>query len=193
MYEKVGPQLEGGMWVFPKESFSAQGRWQGGFWPMGWQSYVFFFHAGHVVELLGLLMYPTWSWNLHTTSRTLLMPRSTGICCGRWGSIWHSTGRTLPLVIPFLFTSNVRILLAPKGVNLGRVRDWLLIWCVGICFLAQRGIIKFWDEFGYLSANWNQPPSSELRYKRRRAMEIPTTIQCGELVIGTPFWLSPII
>uniref|UniRef100_G3VRE2 MORC family CW-type zinc finger 2 n=1 Tax=Sarcophilus harrisii TaxID=9305 RepID=G3VRE2_SARHA len=43
---------------------------------------------------------------------------------------------------------------------------------------AQRGIIKFWDEFGYLSANWNQPPSSELRYKRRRAMEIPTTIQC---------------
>lgn len=47
------------------------------------------------------------------------------------------------------------------------------------CFPAQKGIIKFWDEFGYLSANWNQPPSSELRYKRRRAMEIPTTIQCG--------------
>ncbi|NWU95590.1 MORC2 protein, partial [Upupa epops] len=44
--------------------------------------------------------------------------------------------------------------------------------------IAQRGISKFWDEFGYLSANWNQPPSSELRYKRRRAMEIPTTIQC---------------
>ncbi|XP_074062466.1 ATPase MORC2 isoform X2 [Macrotis lagotis] len=44
--------------------------------------------------------------------------------------------------------------------------------------IAQRGIIKFWDEFGYLSASWNQPPSSELRYKRRRAMEIPTTIQC---------------
>lgn len=48
-----------------------------------------------------------------------------------------------------------------------------------VYFPAQRGIIKFWDEFGYLSANWNQPPSSELRYKRRRAMEIPTTIQCG--------------
>lgn len=28
MYEKVGPQLEGGMWVLPKESFSALGRWQ---------------------------------------------------------------------------------------------------------------------------------------------------------------------
>uniref|UniRef100_A0A803TNF8 CW-type domain-containing protein n=1 Tax=Anolis carolinensis TaxID=28377 RepID=A0A803TNF8_ANOCA len=44
--------------------------------------------------------------------------------------------------------------------------------------IAQKGISKFWDDFGYLSANWNQPPSNELRYKRRRAMEIPTTIQC---------------
>uniref|UniRef100_A0A8D0GPG6 MORC family CW-type zinc finger 2 n=1 Tax=Sphenodon punctatus TaxID=8508 RepID=A0A8D0GPG6_SPHPU len=44
--------------------------------------------------------------------------------------------------------------------------------------IAQRGIVKFWDEFGYLSANWSQPPSNDLRYKRRRAMEIPTTIQC---------------
>ncbi|XP_028680468.1 ATPase MORC2 isoform X2 [Erpetoichthys calabaricus] len=46
--------------------------------------------------------------------------------------------------------------------------------------IAQKGIVKFWDEFGYLSANWNQPPSSELRYKRRRAMEIPITIQCDK-------------
>ncbi|XP_044131166.1 ATPase MORC2 [Bufo gargarizans] len=44
--------------------------------------------------------------------------------------------------------------------------------------IAEKGIVKFWDEFGYISANWNQPPSTELRYKRRRAMEIPTTIQC---------------
>ncbi|KAB0360585.1 hypothetical protein FD754_004741 [Muntiacus muntjak] len=44
--------------------------------------------------------------------------------------------------------------------------------------IAQRGIIKFWDEFGYLSVNWNQPPSSELRYKRRGSMKIPTTILC---------------
>lgn len=44
--------------------------------------------------------------------------------------------------------------------------------------IAQRGIVKFWDEFGYISANWSQPPSSELRFKRRRSMEIPTTIQC---------------
>ncbi|XP_070255448.1 ATPase MORC2 isoform X2 [Myotis yumanensis] len=44
--------------------------------------------------------------------------------------------------------------------------------------IAQRGIVKFWDEYGYLSANWNHPPSSDVRYKRRRSMEIPTTIQC---------------
>ncbi|XP_042193559.1 ATPase MORC2 [Callorhinchus milii] len=46
--------------------------------------------------------------------------------------------------------------------------------------IAQKGIVKFWDEFGYLSANWNQPPSHEVLYKRRRAMEIPTTIQCDK-------------
>lgn len=46
--------------------------------------------------------------------------------------------------------------------------------------IAQKGIVKFWDEFGYLSANWNAPPSSEQRYKRRRAMEIPVTIQCDK-------------
>lgn len=44
--------------------------------------------------------------------------------------------------------------------------------------IAQKGIVKFWDEFGYLSANWNHSPSDETLYKRRRAMEIPTTIQC---------------
>lgn len=44
---------------------------------------------------------------------------------------------------------------------------------------AQKGIAKFWDEFGYLSASWSAAPSPEPRYKRRRAMEIPITIQCG--------------
>ncbi|XP_054630762.1 ATPase MORC2 isoform X1 [Dunckerocampus dactyliophorus] len=46
--------------------------------------------------------------------------------------------------------------------------------------IAQKGIVKFWDEFGYLSASWSAPPSSEARYKRRRAMEIPLTIQCDK-------------
>ncbi|XP_068617196.1 ATPase MORC2 isoform X2 [Brachionichthys hirsutus] len=46
--------------------------------------------------------------------------------------------------------------------------------------IAQKGIVKFWDEFGYLSASWSSSPSSEQRYKRRRAMEIPLTIQCDK-------------
>ncbi|XP_054905178.1 ATPase MORC2 isoform X1 [Poeciliopsis prolifica] len=46
--------------------------------------------------------------------------------------------------------------------------------------IAQKGIAKFWDEFGYLSASWSAPPSTEMRYKRRRAMEIPITIQCDK-------------
>ncbi|XP_008333722.1 MORC family CW-type zinc finger protein 2 isoform X2 [Cynoglossus semilaevis] len=46
--------------------------------------------------------------------------------------------------------------------------------------IAQKGIVKFWDEFGYLSASWSALPSSELRYKRRRAMEIPITMQCDK-------------
>uniref|UniRef100_A0A674C1I8 MORC family CW-type zinc finger 2 n=1 Tax=Salmo trutta TaxID=8032 RepID=A0A674C1I8_SALTR len=46
--------------------------------------------------------------------------------------------------------------------------------------IAQKGIVKFWDEFGYLSASWSSLPSPEQRYKRRRAMEIPLTIQCDK-------------
>ncbi|KAL8180558.1 UNVERIFIED_CONTAM: MORC CW-type zinc finger protein 2A, partial [Gekko kuhli] len=60
--------------------------------------------------------------------------------------------------------------------------------------IAQKGIIKFWDDFGYLSANWNPPPSNELRYKRRRAMEIPMTIQCDMCLKWRtlPFQLSSV-
>ncbi|XP_053558192.1 LOW QUALITY PROTEIN: ATPase MORC2-like [Bombina bombina] len=60
--------------------------------------------------------------------------------------------------------------------------------------VAQKGIVKFWDEFGYISANWNQPPSGELRFKRRRAMEIPTTIQCDMCLKWRmlPFQLSSV-
>uniref|UniRef100_A0AAR2J1S9 CW-type domain-containing protein n=1 Tax=Pygocentrus nattereri TaxID=42514 RepID=A0AAR2J1S9_PYGNA len=46
--------------------------------------------------------------------------------------------------------------------------------------IAQKGIVKFWDEFGYLSANWNATPSNDVRFRRRRAMEIPVTIQCDK-------------
>ncbi|XP_067848319.1 ATPase MORC2-like [Heptranchias perlo] len=44
--------------------------------------------------------------------------------------------------------------------------------------IAQMGIVKFWNEFGYLSSNWNLSPSNALQYKRRRAVEIQVTVQC---------------
>lgn len=84
----------------------------------------------------------------------------------------------LASTLPFLFPPTLVMLSWPERVD-SESRDWCPTQGMDVCLLAQRGIIKFWDEFGYLSANWNQPPSSELRYKRRRAMEIPTTIQCG--------------
>ncbi|ERE74155.1 MORC family CW-type zinc finger protein 2B-like protein [Cricetulus griseus] len=60
--------------------------------------------------------------------------------------------------------------------------------------IARRGITKFWDEFGYLSANWNRPPSDELHFKRRRAMQVPATIQCDLCLKWRtlPFQLSAI-
>ncbi|XP_031204946.1 ATPase MORC2B [Mastomys coucha] len=60
--------------------------------------------------------------------------------------------------------------------------------------IAQHGIIKFWDEFGYLSANWNKSPSDEPHFKRKRAMQVPTTIQCDLCLKWRtlPFQLSAI-
>uniref|UniRef100_A0A5F9C4Z9 MORC family CW-type zinc finger 2 n=1 Tax=Oryctolagus cuniculus TaxID=9986 RepID=A0A5F9C4Z9_RABIT len=86
------------------------------------------------------------------------------LMCPIWSWSLHTTSRTLR------DAKEYRHLLRAMGEHLAQYWKDIAV--------AQRGIIKFWDEFGYLSANWNQPPSSELRYKRRRAMEIPTTIQC---------------
>ncbi|XP_072440411.1 ATPase MORC2-like [Chiloscyllium punctatum] len=44
--------------------------------------------------------------------------------------------------------------------------------------IAQMGVVKFWNEFGYLSTNWNLSPSNALQYKRKRAIEIPVIMQC---------------
>ncbi|XP_048459035.1 ATPase MORC2-like [Rhincodon typus] len=44
--------------------------------------------------------------------------------------------------------------------------------------IAQMGVVKFWNEFGYLSTDWNLSPSNALQYKRKRAIEIPVIVQC---------------
>ncbi|XP_059505981.1 ATPase MORC2-like [Stegostoma tigrinum] len=44
--------------------------------------------------------------------------------------------------------------------------------------IVQMGVVKFWNELGYLSTDWNLSPSNALQYKRKRAIEIPVIVQC---------------
>ncbi|KAJ7320370.1 hypothetical protein JRQ81_019881, partial [Phrynocephalus forsythii] len=44
--------------------------------------------------------------------------------------------------------------------------------------ISQKGETIFWSDFGYLSNKWCERPSEILRYKRRRAVEIPDIVQC---------------
>ena len=54
------------------------------------------------------------------------------------------------------------------------------------CYMTQnreiklKGEDKFWNQFGYLDTdNWEDKPSTELKYLRIRATKVPTHIQCG--------------
>lgn len=42
-----------------------------------------------------------------------------------------------------------------------------------------RGVINFWEGFGYMSSSWEEEPSTDPKYLRVRAMHIPKVIQCG--------------
>ncbi|XP_070572349.1 ATPase MORC2A-like isoform X2 [Ptychodera flava] len=44
--------------------------------------------------------------------------------------------------------------------------------------IVQQGVTKFWENFGYVSPSWKDPPSVDAKYLRKRAMQIPITIQC---------------
>ena len=43
------------------------------------------------------------------------------------------------------------------------------------------GVTKFWESFGYVSQNWKDPPSEDIKFVRKRAMQTPTLVQCGKL------------
>ncbi|XP_064613507.1 ATPase MORC2-like [Liolophura sinensis] len=45
--------------------------------------------------------------------------------------------------------------------------------------VAQQ-ITKFWENFGYVSGNWKDPPSSEPKYLRKRHMQLSMTLQCDK-------------
>ncbi|KAK7088182.1 ATPase MORC2A-like [Littorina saxatilis] len=44
--------------------------------------------------------------------------------------------------------------------------------------IAQQGITKFWENYGYISSRWKDPPSSDIKFVRKRAMQINKTLQC---------------
>ncbi|XP_076453430.1 ATPase MORC2-like [Babylonia areolata] len=44
--------------------------------------------------------------------------------------------------------------------------------------IAQQGIVKFWEGYGYTSHRWKDPPSSDIKFVRKRAMQINKTLQC---------------
>uniref|UniRef100_A0ABM0MBF8 MORC family CW-type zinc finger protein 2-like n=1 Tax=Saccoglossus kowalevskii TaxID=10224 RepID=A0ABM0MBF8_SACKO len=44
--------------------------------------------------------------------------------------------------------------------------------------IVQQGVTKFWENFGYISPLWKEPPSNDTKYLRKRAMQLPVTIQC---------------
>lgn len=44
--------------------------------------------------------------------------------------------------------------------------------------IAQQGVTKFWEGYGYISSRWRDPPSTDIKYIRKRAMQINKTLQC---------------
>ncbi len=48
-----------------------------------------------------------------------------------------------------------------------------------LLYLATQGVTKFWENFGYLSTNWKDPPNQDPKYIRKRAMQLQVTLQCG--------------
>ncbi|KAI8783313.1 ATPase MORC2 [Biomphalaria glabrata] len=44
--------------------------------------------------------------------------------------------------------------------------------------IAQQGITKFWEGFGYISSEWKAPPSDDIKYVKKRAMQLSVTLQC---------------
>ncbi|XP_054749134.2 ATPase MORC2-like isoform X1 [Lytechinus pictus] len=45
--------------------------------------------------------------------------------------------------------------------------------------IVNQGVLKFWESYGYVSANWKDAPSQEAKFIRKRAMQLPTMIQCN--------------
>jgi hypothetical protein len=44
--------------------------------------------------------------------------------------------------------------------------------------IAQQGVTKFWENFGYVSPNWRDLPSTDPKFVRKRTAVVQTTLQC---------------
>ena len=44
--------------------------------------------------------------------------------------------------------------------------------------IGSQGVTNFWENFGYVSHSWKDPPSEDVKFMRKRAMQINTTLQC---------------
>ncbi|XP_072164060.1 ATPase MORC2-like [Diadema setosum] len=71
------------------------------------------------------------------------------------------------------FADNKEYRLLLKSLGEHMVQYWKDIGIV------NQGVVKFWENYGYISSNWKDPPSQESKYIRKRAMQLPTMLQCN--------------
>lgn len=43
---------------------------------------------------------------------------------------------------------------------------------------VESGVTRFWENFGYVSSRWTDSPSTDQKFVRKRAMQIPLNVQC---------------
>jgi len=45
------------------------------------------------------------------------------------------------------------------------------------------------EGFGYVNPNWRDPPSTDQKYVRKRAMQVQVTLQCGQSLSVVNHWI----
>lgn len=67
-------------------------------------------------------------------------------------------------------------------------RKYFAIWAVILkmpCSFANLGCFFLSREnFGYISQKWKDPPSQDMKFIRKRSMQINVTLQCGKFISG---------
>lgn len=44
--------------------------------------------------------------------------------------------------------------------------------------IGNQGVTTFWEGFGYTSLSWKDPPADDVKFQRKRAMQVNTVLQC---------------